>query len=272
MTEIIQDPGFDNPAKWSITGVGGVTVESSQLQFNNGDATATASPALTPVAGLSYRYIVDVDTWSVSATAGTAPNISFGGEVLHLGSSGDGSFYGHVTASTTDNLEIYGSLTGQWYINSISLEYISVRESILESLAAQVAAITTANNYEINVKTVARAQRVFVDADLPAVGIFDNIEPATSQYNMSSNEMDIAVDMHSNASTENRSTHANKMLAALKRGVLSADNTHNGLASRTSINESTINIPQDDDDTKVGVSVTFTIMYEEIIGNPYSSP
>ena len=148
----------------------------------------------------------------------------------------------------------------------------SVRETIILSLAAQAATITTANGYDVNVKTVTRAQRTFEAGDLPAIGIFDGVEESTSQYNMNSNEMDVAMDMHSDALTENRSIHANKMLASMKKGILSGDTTHGGYASRTSIKDVTVNIPQDDDDTKVGVSVTFTIMYEEITGNPYSSP
>ena len=148
----------------------------------------------------------------------------------------------------------------------------SIRETILVSLAAQVATITTANGYDINVKTVERARRVFESGDLPAVGIFDSVEPSVSQYNMNTNEMQVAVDMHSDALTENRSIHTNKMLASLKKGILSGDTTHGGYASRTSITDSAINIPQDDDDTNVGVSVTFTIIYEEVTGDPYTSP
>lgn len=272
MAELVLDPGFDIPAKWIVVGGGGITVESSQLQFNNGAGAAYSNPAIVPVIGLSYRYVVDVDTWNVSATVGQPPQLAFGGETFHLGSLGTGLFYGHVTATTTNNLQIAGSLTGQWYINSISLEYLSVRESIIRSLDAQLKEITTANNYEINVKTTARSQRTFEDEDLPAIGIFDGVESSVSQYNMTTNEMDVAVDMHSDALTENRSIHANKMLASIKKGVLSGDTEHGGYASRTSIDNVTVNIPQDDDDTHVGVSVTFKIMYEEITGNPYSSP
>jgi hypothetical protein len=148
----------------------------------------------------------------------------------------------------------------------------SVRETIILSLAAQAATITTANGYDINVKTVARAQRTFEAGDLPAIGIFDGVESSDSQYNMTTHEMDVAIDMHSDALTENRSIHANKMIASIKKGILSGDTEHGGYASRTSIGDVTANIPQDDDDTKVGVSITFKIMYEEITGNPYISP
>jgi len=148
----------------------------------------------------------------------------------------------------------------------------SVRETILLSLAAQLATITTANGYDINVKTVERARRVFEPGDLPAVGIFDGEEPSISQYNMNTNEMVVAVDLHSDALTENRSIHVNKMLASLKKAILSGDTEHGGYASRTTVTDAAMNIPQDDDDTNVGVSINLTIKYEEVCGDPYSSP
>jgi hypothetical protein len=148
----------------------------------------------------------------------------------------------------------------------------SIRESIIVALAAKVATITTANGYDINVKTVDRARRVFVDTELPAAGIFDGLEIATGKYNFDAETMRVTVEMHSDAATENRSIHANKMIACLKKAVLSGDTTYSSIAERTMISETSINYPQDDDITTVAVSVTFSIMYEEVTGNPYSNP
>ena len=124
--ELVADPGFDDAGAWSFVGGGGITVESSQLQFNNGAGAAYQNPAIVPVIGLSYRYVVDVDTWNVSATVGDQPQLAFGGEIFHLGSLGAGLFSGYVTATTTNNLQISGSLTGQWYLDSISIKEISI--------------------------------------------------------------------------------------------------------------------------------------------------
>ena len=148
----------------------------------------------------------------------------------------------------------------------------SIRELIIQSLAAQAAAITTANGYDLNVKTVARVRRFFEDSELPAIGIFDGEEPAEVSFNFSQNKMIVNVNAHSDAAAENRSIHANKMLAALKKGILSADETHAGKAQRTGITASSINYPADDDVTTVSVNIELTITYEEVIGDPYSNP
>jgi hypothetical protein len=148
----------------------------------------------------------------------------------------------------------------------------SIRELVIQSLAAQMATITTANGYDVNVGLVERARRIFTQDLLPAVGIFDDAEETTSQYNFDKSTMSVSVDLHSDAATENRSVHANKLLASVKKAGLSGDTTHSGNAERTSITATTINIPQDDDETVISVSVSFAIIYEEVTGDPYSTP
>ena len=148
----------------------------------------------------------------------------------------------------------------------------SIREKIIQSLAAQLAAITTVNGYDINVITVARAQSVFAADELPAISIFDGNEEPEPNYNFEARTMDVQVDIHGDAGVENRSAYANKLLASLKKAGISGDNTHGGNAERTSITATVINFPPDDDVTEMSVSVTFSILFEEITGDPYSTP
>ena len=148
----------------------------------------------------------------------------------------------------------------------------SIREQILQALAARLATITTANGYDVNIKTVERARRLFVISELPACGIFDTTELLTPHYNAYSNVVAISVELHSDAVAENRSMHANKLLASLKKGVMSGDDTFGGIAERTIITETTINYPQDDDESLVSVSVIYSVTYEEVAGDPYNNP
>lgn len=147
----------------------------------------------------------------------------------------------------------------------------SIRELVIQSLAAQMATITTANGYDVNVGLVERARRVFAEALLPAIGIFDAEEESTSKFDFDSNTMLVIVELHSDAKEENRSIHANKLMACIKKAGLSGDTRHAGNAQRTGITATAINIPQDDDETVVSVSVSFTIIYEEITGDPYTT-
>jgi hypothetical protein len=148
----------------------------------------------------------------------------------------------------------------------------SIRELVIQSLATQMATITTANGYDVNVGLVERARREFTQDLLPAIGIFDAEEETTSKYDFDKNIMQVSVELHSDAKTENRSVHANKLMASIKKAALSGDTTHAGNAQRTGVATTTINIPQDDDETVVSVLVIFAITYEEITGDPYTTP
>lgn len=148
----------------------------------------------------------------------------------------------------------------------------SIRESIIQSITAQLAAILTANGFELNVQTVARAQRIFTENDLPAIGVFDLSEDALNAYDFTQHKLEVSVEFHSDAGAENRSVHGNRMLADLKRAVLNADVTHGGNAQGTIISAATVKFPPDDDITTLSVLVTFTVSYEENTGDPYTAP
>lgn len=148
----------------------------------------------------------------------------------------------------------------------------SIRELILQSLEIQMQAITTGNGYDIDVQNVERARRVFTVGELPAIAIFDNAEDSVSNFNFNQIKMEIAVELHGDAGAVNRSIYGNTLLASLKRAGLSGDVEHGGNASGTRITASSVNYPPDDDVTTVTVLVTFSIDYEEIIGDPFTKP
>jgi hypothetical protein len=132
--------------------------------------------------------------------------------------------------------------------------------------------ITVVNGYEVDIKTVARAQRNFEARDLPAISVFDGIEETNNLHNVHVETMTVNDEIHGDAGTiANRSTYANTLMADIKKaGILSDE--HGGYAVGTYLNGGTINYPLDDDSTNVNVVVIFNIKYEEIVDNPYAKP
>jgi hypothetical protein len=264
----VPDSEFDDPAAWAFVGTG-ATITGGQLRFANPVIVSSQTiPLIVPTVGETYSYSIDVDRVPSSAIK---ERVLFGGVEI-FNQDGAGVKTGTVTPINASGLIFQAQHVGQWYLNRISIMADSIRESILQSLKAQLAAILTANGYELNVLTVARVQRVFIDTELPAIGIFDNDELSVNSFNFTRNKVEIVVEFHADAGVENRSVYANRMLADLKRAVLSADVTHGGLAESTIITAATVQIPSDDDQTTLAVLVTFTVDYEEITGDPYTTP
>jgi len=268
LPELVPDPEFDDPAAWSFVGFG-ATITGGQLRFVNANIASSATiPAIVPAVGEIYTFDVDVERAPVSPFK---TRILFGGVELY-NNDGTGNFTGKIAAINNSGLIFQALFAGQWFLDRVSIMADSIREKIIQSLAAQLATITTANGYDINVITVARAQSVFADYELPAISIFDGNEQPEPNYNFDARTMDVQVDIHGDAGVENRSVYANKLLASLKKAGISGDNTHGGNAERTSITATVINFPPDDDVTEMSVSVTFSILFEEITGDPYSTP
>lgn len=119
MAELVPDPGFDNPAAWSIPPGTGGTVSGSELLFVNSSCIgATTIPAIAAKVGEKYTYSIEVLEYAASATTAV---VNFGGApIWNKGTVG--TFTGTVEAVSTYGIAINALLTGRWAIGRLSIQ------------------------------------------------------------------------------------------------------------------------------------------------------
>lgn len=148
----------------------------------------------------------------------------------------------------------------------------SIREQILQTTVRKLQEIRLNSGYDIEVKTVERARRRFTGAEIPAISLFDNNETAEFDYNTAEQTLTLSVEFHDDAgSLANRSTHANLMLACLKQALQSLDVSGCNEAQAKYITSSVVSYPPDDDVNTVSVTATFTVLYQEVIDDPFEN-
>lgn len=233
--------------------------------------TGTATPCAYSID--LYESGVSIATIANGTLSSTTPQlITAVWDADQLGTVDGSAVEAHITVTSS------GDTTGEigaveWnvtYTPPVPAE--SIRELILQSLQSQIANMTTGNGYDFTLATIERARRKFVDTDLPAVGLFDGDETQVIDYDDVRADMLVRVEMHGDASTGNRSTFLNKMMANLEKVLLSQDGSHGGLANGTVINNIEQRLPDDDDSTLVTVVAVARITYHKMTGDPYSQP
>jgi len=145
----------------------------------------------------------------------------------------------------------------------------SIRERILQALETQLKTITGANGYENTVLTVDRVRHIFFDDELPAIGIWDDVEETTLRHGKAHQSMTVRLDAHLDAGTLNKSVALNKMRADLKKALQSGDVTFGGISDGLYIGGFEPSYPEDDKGRNVTGSMNVSIVYYETIDDPY---
>ena len=231
--------------------------------------TSSASPCAYSVDLYEDGSLVgNLDSGTITSTTGQL--ITAVWDAADLGTA-DGSLV-EAQITITANVDTTGEIGAiEWNVTyTPSGAADSVRESCLQSFESQVSAITTANGYDINITTVERARMFFEMTSGVYASIIDGEETTERRMNKNYQNMLVSCQLHADAGSTNRSTQANKMLAAIKKGILSADTTQGGYAERTYLESSEIKYPDDDDSTIVHVNASFRIVYKEVVSDPYS--
>jgi len=147
----------------------------------------------------------------------------------------------------------------------------SVRELIVQFLAARLEKIQTANGFSVDA-TVQRAQLDVDPAGLPAAVIWDADETADREdFGGSRVTLPVRVELIGEPGTDNPSVYGNRLLRDLRMAVEVYGDELAKLAESVVYSRGEIVYPEAGK-TVVAVSVVFTIVYLTAKGDPTSRP
>ena len=146
----------------------------------------------------------------------------------------------------------------------------SIREQIMASFAARLAAITVANGYQTDIgDNVVRARRSFLEEDLPAISVIDGAE--TFDRRGGSVLVSVPIEVHVIRNTTTHGSDCNKTLADVYQCVESWDFKTAGLIDSIEYQQGEPEYPEDGSDVLKVVS-RFLLKYNLVKGDPYSQP
>lgn len=147
----------------------------------------------------------------------------------------------------------------------------SIREQVVQAITARLATMTEAGGYSMTPGVVARAVRQFEPGQLPAVSVWDQDEESAPGYGFEARAMTVLVECFTDASGEDYSTAGNRLLADVKRALLSYSTPLDDLARDVAYEGGTINYPEPGGDV-VATEQRLIFTYLETLGEPDQQP
>lgn len=146
----------------------------------------------------------------------------------------------------------------------------SIRERILQTVAARVATIT-GQGFSVDLRReVYRARRSFTVDELPAAAVWDGDETATDGYGSTEQTMDVAIEIHC-ACDSDPSPLAQGLIADGRKAMETYDSALAALTSRIGYAGGGPTYPADGESI-VSVRLRYKITYSTVRGDPYTQP
>jgi len=147
----------------------------------------------------------------------------------------------------------------------------SIRERVVQAIAARLRTISPLNGDAYTVGTVARAVAQFEPPDLPAISVWDEDEESADGYGFALRKMTLRIESFADACDDNHSTVGNRLLAAVKRALLSYDPPLDQITEDIAYQGGTINYPEPGGDV-VATEQRLLVTYRETLGEPDQQP
>lgn len=147
----------------------------------------------------------------------------------------------------------------------------SIREQIVQAITSRLQSITEAGGYSMTPGVVARAVRQFESCQLPAVSVWDQDEESTPGYGFEARRMTVQIECFADASGDNHSQAGNRLLADIKRALMSHSTPLDELAQDVAYEGGTINYPEQGGDI-VATEQRLIFTYLETLGEPDQQP